>query len=59
MMTCAEVVWLLNSCDDLTTKADDLADLIELGDLFFDDNYNLRATPQGKAKLRVLPRTTD
>jgi hypothetical protein len=53
-----ECFWILNSCaswTDLSDKVDELAGLIELGDLVFDPDYNLHATLQGRAKLRVLP----
>jgi hypothetical protein len=58
VITRGEVLWILNGCD-WHTRLDELVTLIELGDLFFDDDYNLRATNAGRAKLRVLPRNTD
>ena len=62
MITRGELFLILNSCaswDDLSDKADDLAKLIELGDLIFDTDYNLHATRQGRAMLRILPHFTD
>jgi hypothetical protein len=57
-----ELLLILNSCaswDDLSDKADNLAELIELGHLTFDADYNLHATRQGRAMLRILPHATD
>jgi hypothetical protein len=56
-----EVFWILNSCDwdTLSNRLDELAELIELGDLYFDSDHNLHTTPQGQAKLLVLPRATE
>jgi hypothetical protein len=61
LITRGEVVWILNSCDwdTLSNRLDELAELIELGDLYFDTEMNIHTTPQGQAKLRVLPRVTD
>ena len=62
MITRGELFLILNSCaswDELLDKADDLAELIELGDLRFDEDYNLHATQQGRAMLRILPRSID
>lgn len=62
MITRGELFLLLNSCaswDDLSDKADNLANLIELGDLIIDADYNLHATRQGRAMLRILPRAID
>jgi hypothetical protein len=62
MITRGELFLILNSCaswDDLSDKVTDLAGLIELGDLVFDPDYNLHATRQGRAMLRVLPHSTD
>jgi hypothetical protein len=62
LITRDELFLILNSCaswDDLSDKAADLAELIELGDLRFDADYNLHATRQGRAMLRILPHSID
>jgi hypothetical protein len=62
VITREELFLILNSCaswDDLSDKAGDLANLIELGDLIFDAVYNVHVTRQGRAMLRILPHTTD
>jgi hypothetical protein len=60
VITRSECFWVLNSCDwdTLSNRLDELAALIDLGDLYFDSDYNLHATSQGKAKLLVLPSAT-
>jgi len=60
VITRGEFIWILNSCDwdTLSNRLDEVAALIELGDLYFDSDYNLHATSQGKAKLLVLPSAT-
>jgi hypothetical protein len=62
MISRSEVVWILNSSatsSDLIDTLDELAVRIETGELYFDTEQNLHASPQGRAKLKVMPRATD
>jgi hypothetical protein len=57
-----EIFLFLNCCASATEffeKVDNLADLIERGDLTFDAEYNLHATREGRDILWVLPHGTD
>jgi hypothetical protein len=57
-----ELFLILNSCAswaELSEKVASLAELIELGDLRFDSDFNLQATRQGRAMLRILPHAID
>ena len=57
MITRLELLLILNSCASRQPEeVDQLAELIERGDIVFDSDFNVHATPQGRAKLLILPR---